>query len=941
MTLSYLVSTAGHAQYQNEVYPHSISSLTQLIREGAEELGDRHVVGFAEPLKDGKGTEKKDEEGRLLWQCHRLSFKDILALSDSFSRELIKLGMKEYADGRQPIVSLLAPTGLDFLVAWVACMGLGYGVAFIALAASAKELIEEIPTVRLPEISLANLGSEETHKDWPADATDPSEAISHIFHTSGTSGTPKPIPQTHSSSMVPLPRRKAGDPDTLISAFTTTPLFHGGVSDLLRAWMARSMLYLYPSSTTPVTASNVTGAFKACDMYDLGATYTPPIKAFLSVPYILTLLSPAADPSDTVGATSMLANMDIVSTGGAPLDTAVGDALVAKGVNLTSRLGSSECGCEYRLDYVKWRAIHGLFLIVLMTSYRDYENDKEWEWLRNDSPYASALKFEQSESDSTGRKLEMIVTSEWKSKAWLLAQVKSNRENGDYATGDLYERHPDKPNVWKYAGRGDDIVVLSNGEKFSPSPIEAVFRSFGDIKDALVIGVNKTQIGCLIFPWTFNSTGRIEAELENLIRSANEHSPSHAQLAKEMCSIISSEERANALPKSSKGTIQRGLAYDEFKPEIERLFQQAEGGQVESGEKQQLDSKELRQWLRQRVNEIVGSNKRSDGNEQLGEETDLFSWGVDSVKAARLRFAILQKIDLGGNSLPLNAVFEYSSIAQTGQQLHRRTLEDDIKLMRQMVDKYSDFESANDSVNKIICLVRGADEAVAYGRVQRALAHRNLQCQSDRFQVLAARLGKPNLGLDEAVYQSLAHTSVLNGTTHSDTIYEKLSEDPHTAVPIGYSQSKWVTEQICANANESTMLKDKVQVVRIGQLCGDTQEGIWNESEGWPLMIKSAQITGTLPMIRENPSWLPVDIAAKAVIDIAMKQKTCHKGRLPVFHVANPQLTTWPIILDGLAGAGLKFSTVAPHEWVQKVKGSEGDAESNPTKGMLGMWEKA
>ncbi|KAJ9107857.1 hypothetical protein QFC19_002763 [Naganishia cerealis] len=61
------------------------------------------------------------------------------------------------------------------------------------------------------------------------------------------------------------------------------------------------------------------------------------------------------------------------------------------------------------------------------------------------------------------------------------------------------------------------------------------------------------------------------------------------------------------------------------------------------------------------------------------------------------------------------------------------------------------------------------------------------------------------------------------------------------------------------------MLKDKVQVVRIGQLCGDTQEGIWNESEGWPLMIKSAQITGTLPMIRENPSWLPVDIAAKAV----------------------------------------------------------------------------
>jgi hypothetical protein len=149
---------------------------------------------------------------------------------------------------------------------------------------------------------------------------------------------------------MPLPRRKIGDPDTLTSSFTTTPLFHGGVSDLLRAWMARSMLYLYPSSTTPVTASNVMGAFKACDAYNSSATYAPPIKAFLSVPYILTLLSPAADPSDAVGATAMLAKMSIVSTGGAPLDTSVGDALVAKGVNLTSRLGSSECGCEYYMS---------------------------------------------------------------------------------------------------------------------------------------------------------------------------------------------------------------------------------------------------------------------------------------------------------------------------------------------------------------------------------------------------------------------------------------------------------------------------------------------------------------------------------------------------------------------------------------------------------------
>jgi hypothetical protein len=110
--------------------------------------------------------------------------------------------------------------------------------------------------------------------------------------------------------------------------------------------MARSMLYLYPSSTTAVTAANVMGAFRACEAYPADASYTPPISAFLSVPYILTLLSPTADPSDKEGATAMLAKMEIVSTGGAPLDTAVGDGLVQKGVHLTSRLGSSECGCK-------------------------------------------------------------------------------------------------------------------------------------------------------------------------------------------------------------------------------------------------------------------------------------------------------------------------------------------------------------------------------------------------------------------------------------------------------------------------------------------------------------------------------------------------------------------------------------------------------------------
>lgn len=227
-----------------------------------------------------------------------------------------------------------------------------YHKQYSNLCRGATDFLDGIPTMELvPVIEGDQAVSGDL--DWLSDPQSSSEAVSHIFHTSGTSGTPKPIPQTHASSVVTLPRRPIGDSDTLESSFTTTPLFHGGVSDLLRAWMARSMLYLYPSSTTAVTATNVMGAYRACSYYPPASTYAPPITAFLSVPYILTLLSPTADPTDKEGATAMLSKMNIVSTGGAPLDTAVGNGLVEQGVHLTSRLGSSECGCEsFRSIYI-------------------------------------------------------------------------------------------------------------------------------------------------------------------------------------------------------------------------------------------------------------------------------------------------------------------------------------------------------------------------------------------------------------------------------------------------------------------------------------------------------------------------------------------------------------------------------------------------------------
>lgn len=46
-------------------------------------------------------------------------------------------------------------------------------------------------------------------------------------------------------------------------------------------------------------------------------------------------------------------------------------------------------------------------------------------------------------------------------------------------------------------------------------------------------------------------------------------------------------------------------------------------------------------------------------------------------------------------------------------------------------------------------------------------------------------------------------------------------------------------------------MQGRVGILRVGQLCGDTQTGWWNEKEGWPLLIRTGDRTGCLPELDE------------------------------------------------------------------------------------------
>lgn len=301
---------------------------------------------------------------------------------------------------------------------------------------------------------------------------------------------------------------------------------------------------------------------------------------------------------------------------------------------------------------------------------------------------------------------------------------------------------------------------------------------------------------------------------------------------------------------------------------------------------------------------------------------------------------------------------------------------------------------ARDTVKKVYCLVRASSLENANQRTTQSLKERHVydslsQDQLAKISAFPSDLGSETLGLSSEVYEELLEN--VNIVLHAAwsvnfnmdvTSFEQqhirgsynlmrlclhshratpasfnfcssisavlatpspvISETEPTllenSMPMGYARSKLITEKICAAAAHKTAMASRV--LRIGQVVGDTINGLWNATEAIPLTVQSALTIGCLPrpINDEMVSWLPVDVVAQTCIDLSfIPADTVRDG---VFNVSNPIITSWNNdFLPALKAAGLKFEEVTPTKWIARLKASNQDPKANPPVKLLEFFE--
>ncbi|EKM52740.1 uncharacterized protein PHACADRAFT_198789 [Phanerochaete carnosa HHB-10118-sp] len=555
-----------------------------------------------------------------------------------------------------------------------------------------------------------------------------------------------------------------------------------------------------------------------------------------------------------------------------------------------------------------------------------------------------------------------------------------------YDTNDILAPHPTKKGLWKVAGRSDEHIMHSTGEK----P-----QSRFDINDEEKLAGFRNAI------WP-------------TVEKVNSFVPQHSRLFKAMI-IVSSPSKPFTY--TTKGTPRRPAIITEYQPEIEALY-------ATVNETTQAHLPPPRSWSLPHAIEFVRCVVQEVMTRHILDTDDIFQKGCDSLQATWIRNSILhalrQTTQVNSRAVPGNFDYQHPSISGLAQYVSglvsTEKPSDDmvdekqrVAAMHVMVQKYSRdlprHTPKMDRPARSVVLVTGTTGSLGAAllaalvddpkvskvyafnrkgpqsleeRQRQVLAERGYDAErivkSGKVVFIDADTSGDKLGLQmdsyEKVRTSVTHIlhndtsqryedvlpltapdsmagdlqafpqllrlepspfspppqllyvssiGMLAHASRSDPVLEE-PVDASIALASGYTESKWVSETLLENVGDDLAKAGtplRTVVVRLGQITGSSGNGAWNTTEQIPALVKSSTYLRCLPDFDAEASWIAVNAAARATIDMLHSSGSAFS----TYHLTHPRPVHWRTLFAPIAQA-LELQSVAYDVWLQQLRNS-------------------
>ncbi|RYO89563.1 hypothetical protein DL762_003176 [Monosporascus cannonballus] len=469
-------------------------------------------------------------------------------------------------------------------------------------------------------------------------------------------------------------------------------------------------------------------------------------------------------------------DVEFVCYSGAPLNPVAGDRL-SKVADSVSVYGSTET-----------------FLIPELALARE-----DWVW----HEFNPIFKHQMRLFDPAEGTYEMVVLADETNKD--TSAIHHNIPGvTEYHTKDLFTRHPANPRLFKYYGRRDNIIVLANGMKLYPVPLEISVQSHPSLKGAFVIGNGRTQAALLVEPREFLDEGQRTKFLEELwplVERSNSliGGQGSIQQGKIICA-----KPDKPFARTPKGTVIRKLSEALYRDELEQLYS---GSSPAKKESVRVELKPTMKPVYELWDVIEFARKTLSPSfaaaATIPEDADFYAYGLDSVQTlevvSNLRRNLQYQTSFPTTWVSPRTIYQNSTVLDLSRLLKGffgegafPEAESELaqtRIMDEVVERYTKAlpkspgsqttESPgasvialvgstgylgshvlaallrNSNISRIYCLNRSSD---AQERQEAALLEllNGAQPLLQRLKYMTVELGKPLLGLGQNDYDRLA-----------------------------------------------------------------------------------------------------------------------------------------------------------------------------------------